>query len=92
MSFNLIDEHKLTRIFDEIGSLRQELKAEKVKNSKKLCDNWFDNQDVMELLKISPRTLQNMRDTKVLPYSKVGGKIYYKASDVEKILNDNYHD
>lgn len=88
--FALIDEQKLNRIFDEIDSLRQELKTEKAKTSKKLSENWLDNQEVMELLKISPRTLQNMRDTKAIAYSKVGGKIYYKAIDVEKILNENY--
>jgi hypothetical protein len=89
--FALIEEQKLNRILDEIGTLRQELKAEKVKNSKKLCDNWFDNQDVMELLKISPRTLQNMRDSHTLPFSKVGGKIYYRASDVENLLKGGYN-
>ena len=62
--FALIDEQKLNRIFDEIDSLRQELKTEKAKTRKKLSEIWFDNQEVMELLKISPRTLQNMRDTK----------------------------
>lgn len=89
--FALIDEQKLNRIFDEIDSLRKELKAEKAKTSKKLSETWLDNQEVMELLKISPRTLQNLRDSKSLPFSKIGGKIYYKASDVEKILDENYH-
>lgn len=92
MSFNLIDEQKLNRIFEEIGSLREELKAEKVSNSKKLSETWLDNQEVMELLKVSPRTLQNMRDSLVLPYAKVGAKIYYKASDVETLLNENYYE
>tara|TARA_R110002050_G_scaffold163389_1_gene293369 strand:- start:1549 stop:1824 length:276 start_codon:yes stop_codon:yes gene_type:complete len=89
--FALIDEQKLNRIFDEIDSLRKELKAEKAKTSKKLSETWLDNQEVMEILKISPRTLQNLRDSKSLPFSKIGGKIYYKASDVEKILDENYH-
>jgi hypothetical protein len=92
MSFNLIDEQKLNRIFTEIGSLREEIKAEQVKNSKKLSETWLDNQEVKELLKVSPRTLQNMRDTLVLSYSKVGAKIYYKASDVESLLNENYYE
>ena len=91
MSFNLIDEQKLNRIFDEIGSLRQEIKADKVKNSKKLSATWLDNQEVMELLKISPRTLQNLRDSKALAFSKVGGKIYYKASDIDNYLKGGYN-
>lgn len=92
MSFNFIDEQQLRKIFDEIGALREELKAEKSKHNKKLSEVWLDNQDVMKLLKVSPRTLQSMRDSLTLPYSKVGAKIYYKASDVEKLLEDNYHE
>ena len=90
MNFNVIDEQSLKRIFDEIGALREELKTEKVNNRKKLSETWLDNQEVMEVLKISPRTLQAMRDSYTLPFSKVGGKIYYKASDVENLLNENY--
>ncbi len=91
MSFNLIDEQKLDRIFQEIDSLRKELQDDKTKKNKKLSETWLDNQDVMEILKTSPRTLQNFRDNGVLPFSKIGGKIYYKASDVEQLLKDNYH-
>ena len=91
-TFSLINEEKLDKLFTEIGSLREELKAEKVRNSKKLSETWLDNQEVMELLKVSPRTLQNMRDSLVLPYSKVGAKIYYKASSIESLLNENYYE
>ena len=90
-SFGLVPEEKLERIFEEIGSLRNELKEQKVKESKKLSETWLDNQEVMELLKVSPRTLQNMRDTQVLAFSKVGGKIYYKAIDVENYLKGGYN-
>jgi len=84
--YSLMEEKRLDDIFKEIRSLREELKAEKQKNSKKLSETWLDNQEVMELLKVSPRTLQNLRDTHTLPFSNVGGKIYYKASDVEQLL------
>lgn len=92
MSYILIDEQKLDKIFSEFRSFREELKEQKVKSSKKLSETWFDNQEVMDLLKVSIRTLQNMRDSQTLPFSKVGGKIYYKATDVEQLLNDNYNE
>ena len=90
-SFVLILESKVDKIFEALDSLGLKIETEVKKQSKKLTETWLDNQDVMELLKISPRTLQNMRDTMTLPYSKVGGKIYYKSSDVENPLNQNYH-
>lgn len=50
-------------------------------------ENWLDNKQVCELLKISSRTLQTYRDTGVLPYSQIGHKCYYKATDIEQFIN-----
>lgn len=47
---------------------------------------WLDSQDVCLLLKISPRTLQSLRDKGVLAYTQISHKIYYKPADIEKIL------
>ncbi len=55
-----------------------------------LTERWLDNQDVCTILKISSRTLQNYRDKGILPFSQIGNKIYYKASDIEKHLENNY--
>jgi hypothetical protein len=52
--------------------------------------DWLDNQDVMQALHISPRTLQTLRTNGTLPYSRIGNKIYYRKSDILKILSDNY--
>lgn len=47
---------------------------------------WLDNQDVCLLLSISPRTLQTLRDNGTLAFSRINHKIYYKSSDVERIM------
>jgi hypothetical protein len=52
--------------------------------------DWLDNQDVMHLLHISPRTLQTLRSNGTLPFSRIGNKLYYKRSDIQRILQDNY--
>ena len=51
------------------------------------AENWLDNRQVCELLKISPRTLQTYRDSGVLPYSQIGRKCYYKVTDIEQFVN-----
>lgn len=53
-------------------------------------ENWLDADQVTEALKISTRTLQNLRDTGLIPYSRINGKFYYKAADIEKLLESNY--
>ena len=47
---------------------------------------WLDNQDVCQMLNISPRTLQTLRDNGTLAYSQINRKVYYKPEDVEIIL------
>ena len=54
-------------------------------NDKGLGD-WIDNQDVCQMLNISPRTLQTLRDNGTLAYSQINRKVYYKPEDVESIL------
>ena len=48
--------------------------------------DWLDNQDVCQMLNISPRTLQTLRDNGTLAYSQINRKVYYKPEDVERIL------
>lgn len=52
---------------------------------------WLDSQDIMQTLHISKRTLQTLRTNGTLPYSRIGNKIYYKRSDIETILQNNYN-
>ena len=49
-------------------------------------NRWMDNQDVCQQLRISPRTLQTLRDNGTLAYSQIGHKIFYKPEDVQRIV------
>lgn len=71
-----------------------ELKVELLKEIRKMLTEypgsptkkWMKSTEVMKLLKISSGTLQNFRINGTLPYSKIGGIIYYDAEDIQKIL------
>jgi hypothetical protein len=54
-------------------------------------DIFFDNQEFMQLMNISKRTAQEWRNKDVIKFSQVGNKIYYRLSDIKKLLNDNYN-
>ena len=49
-------------------------------------DELLTDKEVAYLLKVSRRTLQDYRNNGILPYTQVGGKILYRASDIEKTL------
>jgi len=74
---------KLKRLDDKFVELKMEAETP-------LSERWLDNQDIMLLLKISKRTLQSYRDEAKIPFSQIGNKIYYRASDVERFLEINY--
>jgi len=52
--------------------------------------DWIDGQYVMQKLLISQRTLQTLRSNGTIPFSRIGRKIYYRRSDIERVLQDNY--
>ena len=53
-------------------------------------EHFLTGKEVCERLYISPRTLQDYRDRKIIPYTQFAGKIFYKASDLERTLEENY--
>jgi len=50
---------------------------------------WLKSPEVRELLSISPGTLQNLRINGTLPFTKIGGVIYYDYDEIQKIMQQN---
>jgi len=50
---------------------------------------YLKSSEVMEMLSISPGTLQNLRINGTLPYSKIGGIILYEEKEIERVLEEN---
>ncbi len=46
--------------------------------------------ETCEILDVSKRHLQYLRDTEKISYVKEGRKIYFKAEDLEEFFNRNY--
>ena len=75
----------------------QEFKTDLLNDIKKLLQSgetatnkkWLKSKEVIELLKISPGTLQTLRINGTLTYTKVGGTFYYENTDIEKLLKTN---
>ncbi|WP_435522765.1 helix-turn-helix domain-containing protein [Chryseobacterium indoltheticum] len=51
----------------------------------------IDNQDVLQILKISARSLQRYRSTNKLAYYTISGKLYYKLSDVHQLIRNSFN-
>jgi len=74
-----------------------EFKVELLEDIKDLLENqnkqtnkkWLKSNEVRELLGISPGTLQNLRINGTLPYTKVGGVLYYDQREIMEVLERN---
>lgn len=54
-------------------------------------EHFLTGKEVCEQLYISPRTLQDYRDRKIISYTQFAGKILYKESDLERVLGESYN-
>lgn len=76
-----LESFRLT-LLEEIKSILREPSGQSNKQ-------WLRSAEVRKLLGVSPGTLQNLRINGSLPFSKVGGIVYYKQEEIFKLLEDS---
>jgi hypothetical protein len=69
-------------LLEDIKELLKQQKSGKIKK-------YLKSAEVMDYLQISPGTLQNLRINGTLPYTKMGGIIYYDAAEIQKVMEEN---
>ena len=71
-----------------------ELKEQQPQNGKTQFDIlpslWLDTAQVAKLIGVTTRTIQNYRDSGILPYSQIGRVIRYRAQDVQDFLMQHF--
>ena len=69
-------------ILDDIKKLLSKRAEGKLKK-------YLKSSELMDLLQISPGTLQNLRINGTLPYTKIGGIIFYDSEEIQKVMDCN---
>lgn len=77
--------------FQELVGKIEAINFRLTQKEKQPKEQWLDNKEFMELLKISKRTAQHYRDNGLISFSQVGSKIYYKLSDIEELMKKHYN-
>ena len=62
-----------------IRNLLAELKGSTTKK-------WLKSYEVRKLLNISNGTLQTLRNNGTIPFTRIGGTLYYSSEDIDKLL------
>lgn len=69
--------------------LLEEIQELLLKQHSTTSKNWLRSKEVRDLLGISPGTLQNLRINGTLPYTKIGGVLYYDEEEINAVLEKN---
>ena len=82
----ILSAQQYKELVNRLDVLNKKLEAKQ----KSPNDTFLDNQELLQLMNISKRTAQSWRDEGKVSFSQIGSKIYYRMSDVQKLLDKNY--
>ncbi len=75
---------------EQLQTSIDELKSLIVSKEKEaLLGRWIESEEARKMLGVSPKTWQNYRDSRVIPFSQFGRKIYVKLSDINAFMESH---
>ena len=86
MPASIVTSEDLERLKEEMLC---EIKELLIKYERITIDRWIKSGKVMDKLEISPGTLQNFRVNQTIPFTKLGGIIYYDETKINEIMVKN---
>ena len=84
-----IESQAFKELTAKINTIAKFVAALQSKAEEQPEDGWVDSYEVCTFLKISSRTLQRLRSAHAVNYSQIRGKIFYKISEIQRLLNEN---
>lgn len=81
----------MERLMDRLDMLGDNINDLQKKRNSIDGEELLDNQDLLQMLKISNRSLQRYRSIGKLPYYTISGKLYYKLSDVHQFIRESFN-
>lgn len=88
MEIVIIERKAFEAFMAEVSSLTEKVSRLCSRKDERRLRKWMDGEEVCRLLRLSPRTLQGMRDKGIVPCSQIGKKFYYRVEDVESLVSE----
>lgn len=86
MEIVIIEKKAFEALLSGVGTLTEKVNVLYRRCGDRKMSNWLDGEEVCRLLHISPRTLQTLRDNRIIGFSQINRKFYYKPDEVERLL------
>ena len=89
MEVVIIERKAFEALMMDVSSLTEKVNRLCGREGDRRMAKWMDNEEVCRLLRLSPRTLQTMRDKRLIACSQIGKKFYYRREDVESLVTNS---
>ena len=89
MEVVIIERKAFEALMMDVSSLTEKVNRLCGREGDRRMAKWMDNEEVCRLLRLSPRTLQTMRDKGLIACSQIGKKFYYRREDVAGLVIDS---
>ena len=70
---------RFNRLVNRVEEIRRKSEAKRL-------GEWLDSAEVCRILQVSPRTLQTLRDNRLIACSQIDRKFFYRPEEVERLL------
>jgi len=80
-------EQEFKQINERLDRMEKLLKTRQKKNE----EVFFDNAEFITIMNISKKTSFLWRKKKIIAYSQINGKCFYRLSDIHEMLNRHRH-
>jgi hypothetical protein len=94
MEVNIItrEDDGIKKALKQLEKIKNQMRVIHTNNHPSFYDErYYTDVELSEKLHVSRRTLQEWRSKGLIGYLNIGGKSLYRESEIEKLLNDNYH-
>ena len=68
------------------GALSEKVATLQRKGDERRLAKWLTGEEVCRQLRISPRTLQTLRDRRLIGCSQINRRFYYKPEEVKRLI------
>ena len=86
MEVVIIERKAFEALMTDVSSLTEKVNRLCGREKDRRMAKWMDNEEVCRLLRLTPRTLQTMRDKGLIACSQIGKKFYYRREDVANLV------
>lgn len=83
MTMIMVPEEEWRNLLD---TLEQIIDLITRRNADDSGSEWIESEDARKILGVSPKTWQNYRDKRIIPFSQIGRKIYVNRADLDAFL------